>query len=97
MILYGRRFGQPVPNRPAGIRGGRRKTYGAALEQAQQLFTAASSVGIATRPLLLFYGLSQCCRATAAAVKHVHNNDYSLSGHGIKANPPTLVGALADV
>jgi hypothetical protein len=82
---------------PAGIKGGRRKTYVAALEQAQQMFTAAASVGVATRPLLLFYGLSQGGRAIAAAAKHVHNNDYPLVGHGIKVNTSTLVGPIAKV
>ncbi|PZF88570.1 YaaC family protein [Micromonospora deserti] len=82
---------------PAGIKGGRRKTYVAALEQAQQMFTAAASVGVATRPLLLFYGLSQGGRAIAAATKHVHNNDYPLVGHGIKVNTSTLVGPIAKV
>ncbi|MBF9135522.1 hypothetical protein I0C86_42505 [Plantactinospora sp. S1510] len=80
---------------PAGIRGGRRKTYVAALEQAQQMFTAAANVGVATRPLLLFYALSQGGRAIAAAAKHVNNNDYPLVGHGIKVNPSTLVGPIA--
>ncbi|WP_416071590.1 YaaC family protein [Streptomyces sp. ME02-8801-2C] len=37
----------------------RRKTYNAALEQAEQLLKAAAQVGPASRPLLLFYGLSQ--------------------------------------
>lgn len=82
---------------PAGIKGGRRKTYVAALEQAQQMFTAAANVGVATRPLLLFYALSQGGRAIAAAAKHVHNNDYPLVGHGIKANPSTLAGPIAKV
>ena len=61
------------------------------------MFTAAASVGVATRPLLLFYGLSQGGRAIAAAAKHVGNNDYPLIGHGIKANTTTLVGPLGDV
>lgn len=82
---------------PAGIKGRRHKTYVAALEQAQQMFTAAASVGVATRPLLLFYGLSQGGRAIAAAAKHVHNNDYPLVGHGIKANKSTLDGPAAEV
>ncbi|MEV0427879.1 YaaC family protein [Micromonospora sp. NPDC050495] len=82
---------------PAGIKGGRRKTYVAALEQAQQMFTAAANVGIATRPLLLFYGLSQGGRAIAAAAKQVSNNDYPLVGHGIKVNTSTLVGPVAKV
>jgi hypothetical protein len=82
---------------PAGIKGARRKTYIAALEQAQQMFIAAQSVGVATRPLLLFYGLSQGGRAIAAAAKSVGNNDYPLKGHGIKANTSTLIGPIASV
>lgn len=82
---------------PGGIRGARRKTYVAALEQAQQMFAAAATVGVATRPLLLFYGLSQGGRAVAAAAKSVSNNDYALRGHGIKANPATLNGPLIEV
>jgi hypothetical protein len=38
-----------------------------ALEQAEQMFRAAAGVGPATRPLLVFYGLSQAGRAIAAA------------------------------
>jgi hypothetical protein len=45
----------------------RRAVFAAALEQAEQLLTAAQSVGHASRPLLLFYGLSQAGRAIAAA------------------------------
>lgn len=59
----------------------RRKTYGAALEQAEQLFRAAANVGPAARPLLLFYGLSQAARAVAAAAQA---KDYQWTGHGIK-------------
>lgn len=77
--------------------GGRHKTYVAALEQAQQMFTAAASVGVATRPLLLFYGLSQGGRAIAAAAEHVPNSDYQLLGHGINADTTTLTGPIAKV
>lgn len=56
--------------------------FTSALEQAEQLFGAAASVGVATKPLLVFYGLSQAGRAVAA----VHAVDaWRLSGHGIKA------------
>jgi hypothetical protein len=55
----------------------------AALEQAEQLFAAAEAVGDATRPILLFYGLSQAGRAIAAASTGVDSNHYRLSGHGI--------------
>jgi hypothetical protein len=84
-------------NAPAGITGARRRTYVASLEQAQQMFTAAASVGVATRPLLLFYGLSQGGRAIAAAAKHVTNSDYPLSGHGIKADTSSLAGPITGV
>jgi hypothetical protein len=63
--------------------GDRRATFNAALEQSEQLFTAASSVGTATQPILLFYGLSQLGRAVAAASNRV-GKEYKLSGHGIK-------------
>ncbi|MEU8126636.1 hypothetical protein AB0B68_05430 [Micromonospora sp. NPDC049049] len=46
---------------------GRRETLQSALEQAQQLMDAAESAGYATRPLQLFYALSQGGRAIAAA------------------------------
>ncbi|WP_329331166.1 YaaC family protein [Streptomyces sp. NBC_00663] len=58
----------------------RRKTYNSALEQAEQLLKAAADVGPASRPLLLFYGLSQAGRAIAAAGQQP---DYRLNGHGI--------------
>lgn len=66
-------------------RGDRKRVFGSALEQAEQLFTAAGSAGYASRPILLFYGLSQAGRAIAAASTAADNNSYKLSGHGIKA------------
>ncbi|ADX75207.1 hypothetical protein Asphe3_41420 (plasmid) [Pseudarthrobacter phenanthrenivorans Sphe3] len=64
-------------------RGDRQKTFNAALEQAEQLFSAGSTVGTATQPILLFYGLSQLGRAIAATSTELDNNEYRLSGHGI--------------
>jgi hypothetical protein len=66
-------------------KGDRRRVFGSALEQAEQLFTAAEATGYASRPILLFYGLSQAGRAIAAASVAADNNNYKLSGHGIKA------------
>ncbi|MFD6471549.1 YaaC family protein [Streptomyces goshikiensis] len=73
---------------PPGKAGGgaRRKTYGAALEQAEQMFRAAAVVGPATRPLQVFYGLSQAGRAIAAAAVDLKGEDWRLDGHGIKAS-----------
>ncbi|MGW3147259.1 YaaC family protein [Streptomyces sp. NPDC001177] len=64
--------------------GPRRKLFSAALEQSEQLFTAAASVGPASRPLVLFYGLSQAGRAIAACAP-VPKDKCRLNGHGISA------------
>jgi hypothetical protein len=68
----------------------RRATFTAALEQAEQLFDAAGRAGVMTKPLQLFYGLSQGGRAIAAAAPNVPDRQqvkpaepWKLSGHGI--------------
>jgi hypothetical protein len=58
----------------------RRRTFTAALNQAEELAEAASAVTYAVRPLLLFYSLSQAGRAIAAA--HLKAKA-ELSGHGL--------------
>jgi hypothetical protein len=45
----------------------RRATYAAALEQAEQQFTAAAQVAAESGAINLFYGLSQAGRAIACA------------------------------
>jgi hypothetical protein len=65
-----------------------------ALEQAEQMFRAATVVGAATQPLLLFYGLSQAGRAIAAA-SCVDHNAWQLMGHGISCQD--LTGDLRNV
>jgi hypothetical protein len=71
--------------RPPGRAGSsqRRRIFGSALEQAEQLFTAADDLDYVSRPILLFYGLSQAGRAIAAASTSADGNDYRLRGHGI--------------
>jgi hypothetical protein len=71
------------PPGAARKRNQRRDVFCAALEQAEQLFTAAEAVSDAARPILLFYGLNQAGRAIAAASTDVDGNHYRLSGHGI--------------
>ncbi|MFF2570984.1 YaaC family protein [Streptomyces sp. NPDC058084] len=66
--------------------GARAKTYATALEQAQQMFRAAEGVGPQTRPLLVFYGLSQAGRAIAAAAVGLKGEDWNLVSHGIHAS-----------
>lgn len=72
------------PGRAGG--GARRKTYAAALEQTEQMFRAAAVVGPATRPLQVFYGLSQAGRAIAAAAVTLKGEEWRLVTHGIKAS-----------
>lgn len=67
---------------PPGHAGGdRRATFAMALEQAEQLFTAAATTGPAARPLPLFYGLSQAGRALVAA--RTLGAPWKPRGHGI--------------
>ncbi|MFE2078024.1 YaaC family protein [Streptomyces misionensis] len=73
------------PGRAAGT-ASRRKTYAAALEQTEQMFRAAAVVGPATRPLQVFYGLSQAGRAIAAAAVTLKGEEWRLVTHGIKAS-----------
>lgn len=60
----------------------RRRVFGAALQQFDELLTAAGTVGPASAPLPLFYALSQAGRAIAAS----HCSDSSrwdFKGHGL--------------
>ena len=50
--------------------GARAKTFGAGLEQAEQLWLASQKVDAIASPLLLFYGLTQAGRALCAAGTH---------------------------
>jgi hypothetical protein len=71
---------------PPGLAGehkARRKVFGAALQQAEELHEAAAHSGFSSRPLPLFYALSQGGRAIAAA--RAHGSHWELSGHGLKA------------
>jgi YaaC-like Protein len=65
--------------------GARRRVFGSALEQSEQLLRGSSNVGYESRPLLLFYGLSQAARAISAAAP-VAGDKWQLQGHGIKCS-----------
>lgn len=70
---------------PPGLAAGdqqRRRVYGAALDQFEELMAAAASAGSRSRPLPLFYALSQAGRAIAAA--HAEQG-WRLQGHGLSA------------
>ena len=78
---------------PPGFAAGdeeRRQTYAAALDQFEELMAAAGAATPRSRPLPLFYALSQAGRAIAAARAEV---DWRLRGHGLSA--PLL--AVSDV
>jgi hypothetical protein len=60
--------------------GARRNTFAAALEQAQEFARAAEAAGYATKPILLFYALSQASRAVCAAKL---DEDWVRIGHGL--------------
>lgn len=64
------------------------------MEQAEQFFSAAQAVGPPTKPVLLFYGLSQAARSIAAAARTAHQSDWRLGGgHGITVGPMQGVGS----
>jgi hypothetical protein len=74
----------------AGANPERRDTFNASLEQAQQLFAAGTNADVMTKPLQLYYGLSQAGRAIAAVAPNVPDRQqgkptkpWKLSGHGI--------------
>lgn len=79
----------------AAARGSRRDTFVSALEQAEQLFRAAAQVPYASRPILIFYGLSQAGRAIIAADQAKSLAQWQPTGHGIKAM--SLDGPLHDI
>lgn len=66
----------------------RLETFHSALEQAEQQFSAATRVGYESRPLNLFYGLSQAGRAIAAASMHLGEGEWRASGHGVRFRVP---------
>ena len=63
----------------------RRATYGAALQQFDELLSAAAVAGHASRPLPLFYALSQAGRALAAA----HCESWVIRAHGLAEDRST--------
>lgn len=78
---------------PPGAAGGhseRTAVFQSALEQAEQLAKAATDVGYAARPLLLYYALNQAGRAVAAA--RIDGPAWRVEGHGlseVRSEPPT--------
>ncbi|XUL94313.1 YaaC family protein [Streptomyces galilaeus] len=95
---------------PASREAERRALFVAALEQAEQFTEAAVSAGPATRPVQIFYALSQFGRAIAAASSLLGRDEWRLKAHGIRTQDldasqglalveviPTAKGSLAGV
>src|SRR5947209_1161798 len=91
--LYGIRATRAAPPGHAGADNQRRSVYGSALAQFDELIGAASDVGAGSRPLPLFYALSQAGRAIAAAYA---DRTWRLRKHGLAApeldRPPRAIG-----
>jgi hypothetical protein len=71
---------------PPGLAGQdkrRRKVFTAALQQAEELHGASARSGFSSRPLPLFYALSQGGRAIAAA--KTPGSSWQFGGHGLVA------------
>lgn len=78
---------------PPGLvsEGARRRTYSAALEQSEELWNAAKSLGMSTSPITLYYSLTQAGQATMAA--RCSGNEWRPKpSHGLPPAPPNLPG-----
>lgn len=70
---------------PQSMPSGRHELFTTSLEQAQQQFLAASNIGIESRALNLYYGISQAGRAISAALTPTgQGRGPEVSGHGLK-------------
>jgi YaaC-like Protein len=67
---------------------GRRAVFSAALQQAEELHQAAEHTGYASRPLPLFYALSQGGRAIAAARAA---KDWEIHAHGMRVETRSVL------
>jgi hypothetical protein len=66
--------------------------FRASLEQCEQFLAAAEGAGYATRPVHLFYALSQGSRALVAASPKISNQQWRVNGHGL-----SMVTAATDI
>jgi hypothetical protein len=71
--------------------------FQSSMEQCEQFLAAASETGYATRPVQLFYALSQAGRAIVSASPRVGNQAWRVSGHGLTAGTSAIAAADATV
>lgn len=70
---------------PANMPLRRHELFTSSLEQAQQQFDAAAHIGVESRALNLYYGISQAGRSVSAALMLEGNGKGpEVSGHGLK-------------
>jgi len=95
----------PTPSLRKVLKQERAEVFHMALEQSQQQFAAAAGIGYESRPLNLFYGLSQAGRALAAASSRLgpkEGDDRTAwlprGGHGLKfdVDTPTVERLLGE-
>jgi hypothetical protein len=62
------------------------------MEQAEQLFSGAASADYMIKPILIFYGFSQACRAMAASSSALDHQTFRPRSHGleVRAQPAEL-------
>jgi hypothetical protein len=89
--LRGLRFSPPG----YAVQGGRASAFRAALEQCEQFLLAAREAGYATRPVHLFYALSQASRAIVAASPLISNQSWQVRGHGLSSTSNASLTAPA--
>src|SRR3954469_12741043 len=77
----------------AATDGHRRTLYNAALQQFEELLTAATGIGSATKPILLFYALEQAGQAILAA----HLKRDVRGSHGLTIAPASYDLQLHEV
>jgi hypothetical protein len=75
-------------------RSPRRAVFSAALEQAEQLFSGAASADYVIKPILIFYGFNQACRAIPASSSTLDHRTFRPRSHGmdVVAQPADLAG-----
>lgn len=76
------RSSRATPPALAETRSDRAEVYRAALQQFDELISAAETAGVAARPIPLFYAVSQAGRAITAA--HRGADDWRHRGHGLR-------------
>lgn len=86
------RSGRPDKWVPGADLDARAHTVAACIRQADQYFSAAETVGLATLPLLQFYGAESLAKAVILATKPLSEN-IELDYHGLGTRPTQAVEA----